>query len=380
MSSSLFEAEWGQVLSDAAEHGVTGILYRRLKAADPAHRPPASAWQELRHAAHQIAAKNLSFAHELATILRACRAAGLDCIPLRGLALAEQLGWDLTARPMNDLDLLVRREDLALAAETLTALGYREIDRRPGFARTFSYTLEFIRSGTGQPLVEPHWTIAYPPFADRVDMAKVWQRRRRGTVAGLDTSLLDPTDLLLHLCFHLIHKGEEAPLLWWYELHRLIRQQGASLDWPDIVLITHQTGQGLFLAEALNQLRQLFGSPVPPSVLALLTETGLAGRRAPACSGLEERLVRLLAGDDQVDGRESFAQLLTIKGLRPRLRFAFALLFPTSAFMRFHYGLSGRTQVAVWYVKRLLFLVREGAKGLARLIFPAGKSLPSSPS
>src|SRR5919108_84739 len=50
-----------------------------------------------------------------------------------------------TARPMGDFDLMVRKKDLRDVAATMRALGFREMDRRPGFAATYSNTLKFIK-------------------------------------------------------------------------------------------------------------------------------------------------------------------------------------------------------------------------------------------
>lgn len=364
MRPVLNDEEWGRILSDADGHGLTSILYQRLKQVDQAHRPPASQWLELRNSAHRTAVMNLSFLHEFTTILHACQARGLDCIPLRGLAVAEQFNGDLTARPMHDLDFLVHRKALSLMTETLTALGYQEIDRRPGFARTFSYTLEFIKTGNGWPLVEPHWTIAYPPFADRVDMDAVWARAVPGRVVGVDTLLLSRSDLLLHLCFHLIHKGEQAPLLWWYELDLVIRQEPDTLDWTQVLHMARQTGQGELLAWLLDEVRALFDSPIPAPIIARLK----APSESVSRNFLHRRLPPLLRGDSDVDGRESLAHLLTMKGFRAKWRYAYGILFPSSEFMRVHYGLSGRHWLGFRYTARLLRFLWEGGKGLVGLV------------
>jgi len=370
------DGEWDVVLSDAAEQSLTPLLYHWLTSAPSSHQPPGPYMEEMKTAVSGITAQNLFLAQELAQILTSFQQNGLDCIPLRGLALTEQLHGSISARSMGDLDLLVRREALSEVATVLGSLGFLEIDRRPGFARTFSYTLEFVKETHGTILVEPHWSIAYPPFAERVDMAQIWKRCHRGIVAGVATWLLSSTDLLLHLSFHLIHKGNKAPLLWFYELHRLLQQKTAEMDWPQITLIAHQTGQSLFLAEVLCNLRHLFNSPIPSPVLSQLMAKHSHSLHVHSITPLERRLARFLTSDSLVDGRESFAQLFAIRGFRLKIRFALALLFPSLAFMRFHYGLSGRGHLALSYAVRLLFLACEGCKGLVSLFTSGRKPLP----
>jgi len=376
MASPADSAAWERIISDAADHNLTLTLYRWLNESGMSSELPPALLDRLKASAASLVARNLVLAQELAAVLQAFRQQDVPCIPIRGLALAEELYGDISARPMGDLDLLVRREALSEVAAVLEGLGFREIDRRPGFARTFSYTLEFVKDSHGTVLVEPHWSIAYPPFVERVDMDQIWKRCHRGTVAGVATWLLSSTDLLLHLSFHLIHKGNKAPLLWFYELHRLLQQKTAEMDWPQITLIAHQTGQSLFLVEVLRDLRHLFNSPIPPSVLSQLTAKHSHSLCVHGIAPLERRLARFLTSDSLVDGRESFAQLFAIRGFRLKIRFVLALLFPSLAFMRFHYGLSGRGHLALSYAARLLFLAREGCKGLVSLFTSGRKPLP----
>ncbi|TAJ07056.1 MAG: hypothetical protein EPO61_13835 [Nitrospirae bacterium] len=356
-------AQWESLIEDAEAEGLTQLLSGWLHALPERRRTFAAAVELIRPILVKIAAQNLVLAEELSSLLRRFQDHRLPCIPIRGPALAEQLYGDVTARAMGDLDLLVPRDRLPEIAGLLTDAGYREIDRRPGFARTFSYTLEFVKKRHGWIYVEPHWTIAYPPVADRIDMDSVWQRAVPGHVAGVNTLLLNRTDLLLHLCFHLLHKREQAPLLWWRELALLIRQEPAAIDWAQVLRMAKQTGQGELLAETLGQVRALFRSPVPEPVLAQLAVQPEQTSR----NFLRRRLAPLLRGDSCVDGRESLAQLLVLKGFPAKWRYACGILFPSSEFMRAHYGLTGRPWLGYHYAARLLHLLWEGGKGLAEL-------------
>lgn len=343
---------WQAIIRDADRHGVAPILYRWLNDSGRALTLPSSALDALKARVFRLAARNLVLAQEAASILRAFESKQLICAPVRGMALAELLYGEVASRPMGDLDFLVRKEDLQVVAVTLRTLGFREMDRRPGFARTYSYTLKFVKERHGWVIAEPHWTLAYPPFTDRIDMDAVWERCGRGRVLGMETWLLSREDLVLHLCLHLIHRGESAPLLWFYELDRLIRQADGMLDWSLIVHTAKGAGQALFLSEVLCGVRSLLETPIPEKVFSQVG--GLA----------ENRVVRLLAGDAQADGRESLALFVSMKGLSAKLRYALALLFPSPEFMRLHYGLSSRSQLGFCYLRRTAYLVWEGCKGV----------------
>ncbi|MDE3224256.1 MAG: nucleotidyltransferase family protein [Nitrospirota bacterium] len=363
-------AQWDSLIEAAEQHNLLPALSHWLTGLEERERTHALVLKRMKPLLAGIAVQNLMLTEELALILRRLHQRQIPCMPIRGPALAEQLYGDVTARAMGDLDLLVQRERLSDVAQTLAELDYREIDRRPGFARTYSYTLEFVKTRHGSIYVEPHWTIAYPPFADLVDMDGVWQRARPSKVVGVDTLALSRTDLLLHLCFHLIHKGEQAPLLWSYELDRLIRQDPDAIDWPHIVHTARQTGQGELLANILSEVHALFDSPIPGAVVAQLTAWPEARQDGPPRGFWHRRFTPLLLGESGVDGRESLAQLLAMKGLGAKWRYVCGILFPSSDFMRTHYGLSecGHPWLGVRYVARLLSVLWEGSKGLVSLV------------
>ena len=154
------EMDWEGIAREAARHGLTPLLSRELKRTGMARRLPAGLAARLEEELVGLAARNMLLASELRSILRAFEERQVPCAPLRGLALAERLYDDITARPMGDLDLLVRKEDLSEATAIFRDLGYREVDRRPGFAQAFGNTLEFYKDRHGWIVAEPHWTIA----------------------------------------------------------------------------------------------------------------------------------------------------------------------------------------------------------------------------
>jgi putative nucleotidyltransferase-like protein len=350
---ALDDPAWDTIFCDATRHGLIPLLHRTA-------RLPPSVRNRLKAAVAQMAARNLVFADELLAILRACHARSIACVPLRGLALAERLYGENSIRPTGDIDLLVRWEDIPVVTGILTGLGYVGMEHRPGFASSFSYTLEFVKDRHGWVVVEPHWTLAYPPFAKSLDMEQVWTRCRKGHVAGLGTLLLGDEDLLAHQCFHVLHHGEKAPLLWWYELDLLIRQTGTSLDWSAVAGIVKRAGQAFFVTEVLETLRGQFQTPIPPSALA-----NLAVRTSVSL------MMRLMVHAPYLDGREEFSQLVFMRGIHAKARYALGLLFPTPAYMIRRYGVNTRIKLATAYVTRLFHLGWEGLRWMYALLSAA---------
>jgi Uncharacterised nucleotidyltransferase len=329
-------------------------LWFRHRRAGTAPAVPDDVRERLRDASVGITARALALASELAAILRALAAAGVACAPLRGVALAERVWDDACARPAGDIDLLVRRADLDAVEAMLHALGYRGVDRRHGFAREFSYTLELVRDAHGGVVVEPHWTLAYPPFADAVDMDRVWARCRPGRVAGEPALLLPPEALLLNLCLHVVHKAPDVPLLWLTDIDRLVRRE--AIDWDELVVLARGAQVGGQVAAVLSLVTSLLRTPLPAHVGEAL------GGANPAA------LDRLLVKGADVDGRESLALLFALAGIRRRARYAASLLFPSPAFMTMEYGVTGPGPLACAYGRRVRHFVWAGVRGTARLL------------
>jgi hypothetical protein len=300
-----------------------------------------------------ITARNLALAGELRSLLRVFRDQALRCVPLRGLALAERLYGYIPPRPMGDIDLLVQKEDLPRVQTLLRSLGFSEMDRRSGFALAFSYTLKFFVERSVMIVVEPHWTIAYPPFADRLNMEAVWNRCVPARVLGEETLSLGSEDLLVHLCLHLAHR-DDAPLLWLYELDRYLRQE--AIRWDLIVSVSREVGIERMVGRALNKAVTGLGSPVPADVLESLCRPGFS-------PPLAQRLVEC----SDVDGVESLAYFFALKGLGARFRYARALLLPQPNFMMLQYGLTHRRQLAATYVRRFCWFSWQAIRGLVHL-------------
>ena len=346
--------EWERIFREASEHS----LLHRLRRVEGM---PAALSAHFRAHCLEISARNLALAGELRTLLRAFASDRLECAPLRGLALTEILYSGPVPRPSGDIDLVVRREDLPEVRAMLDRLGFWEMDRRPGFAETFSYTLKFVRESSFTVIVEPHWTIAYPPFVDRIDMREVWERMVPAVVAGEPTLSLAAEDLLLHLTLHYNHR-DDPPLLWLWELDRFVRRQAGALRWEQLLALARRAGVGEFVHRSLGTAVASFETPVPGEVLgALDASRGRDAALPPA---------RRLAQDFEFNEREGLALLLSLDGLALKWLYVRGLLFPSPTFMMAQYGLRHRGQLVAAYVRRFFRLTWDGVRGLARIVLP----------
>ena len=350
---------WKTIIEEAIAQRIAAILFRWLNNFNHQHLIPIHLLNLLKQQMVRQAAWNLLLTKELGRILAACQQRGIACIPIRGPVFAAQLYGDGSMRQMDDLDLFVHREDLSAIKEIFDQLGYAQHEQRTGFLEAFSYSLEFIHPQHGV-MIEPHWTLVYPPFVATAGMEPVWARTVRQRWMDMDTWTLSQADLALHLCLHLLHKGEHTPLLWYYELDMMIRQTRFPLDWTVFVHQAQAMGQAGLIADVLATLMQHFRSTIPDSILSRLLHPS---RPSPSIPPYPMR-DRMLA-QSSLKGREEFALLCSLQGLRPKIQYAYALLFPSPQYMAQRYGLSSPMGLISSYINRACHLFWEGGKWAA---------------
>ena len=347
---------WPAILDDSRCHGLVPLLCRAIESRSDWKVPTETA-TELRRATAGIAAKNLLLADELRQVLLAAQKGGLDCIPLRGVALGSQLYGSVAARPTGDIDLFVRRNQLGEIRELFSELGYCEAEARSGFALEFYYALELFKERHGTVIAEPRWTLAYPPHTDRLTLESVRPRCTKTEIVGVPAVSLSCEDLIVHLCLHLLHHHRGAPFLWIYELDRLMRS--ADVNWSVLISVVQQARLQALVAASIRRVRAHLETPIPGGVLSELG-TGL-----PLS---ERKLVNLLTTTSPLKGREKLATLIQPGPLGRKVRYVVSFVLPSPSFIRTQYGLSGWWQVALTYVWRIGYLTWHAVSGIARLI------------
>ena len=142
---------------------------------------------------YAVAARNILLYADLARALRALSDAGAPVIVLKGAALASTVYPSIAHRPMGDVDLLVRPQDLERARRTLEAAGYRFVpepeERFKPFDTQFTGEMAF-RQEMGQMSVpiDLHWEIVVAEWYRRTTALKVealWERIMQQRIAQL---------------------------------------------------------------------------------------------------------------------------------------------------------------------------------------------------
>lgn len=282
---------WRRTLEMAASNRVVGTA-ARLALSEPVapllDEAVRARWTGLRDATARRAGSALE---ELLRIVEALGHRGIAPLLYKGLdfdALCYPTG---VRRSFNDVDLVVRPEEVPAAAEALFALGYEQPPGAPSldyFRRFHLHAILLDRERRRLPC-ELHWALESPHAGKDDPLPRIFERARPDLrFAGALRP--DPIDALILMAGHLAkHLGLSA----WLptreaRLAAVIEEDG--LVWPlDVVLWMHALGASVDAAGIERRVRELAAEEAIATALRLAVD--LAPSRLPAWAAAQgERL------------------------------------------------------------------------------------------
>ena len=268
----LSESDWTEVVDLAAWHGVLPLLYERLTTGAGPQAVPERVLQRLRDGFLMNGAKNALLFKDLAHVLRALEQANIPVIVLKGAHLAASVHSHIAVRTMNDIDLLVGRNDLAKAVSRLGDLGYFAKTRVTDIATLCETTRHWPRMFRPPPApgIEIHWALTQPSEFSNINPAGFWERSRPTTIAGVGARILSPEDLLLHLCLHTASDGSGPfrlglrPLC---DIAAVVHCWQEQINWQELQsrAVQWQADRCVYLA--LWLAKELLAAAIPDSAL-----------------------------------------------------------------------------------------------------------------
>ena len=285
------DADWEEILQQSARHGITPLLYHRLRTVHPDLPIPPDVMGRLRQAYLENAARNLRLYHNLSSVLRTLRRDRIRVIVLKGAHLAELVYGHPALRCMGDLDLLVQTDDLMKVDALLLEMGCTPTVENRIVGKDNN---EFVYVMPKRDVsLEVHWSILAPMFPFAIDTAGQWERSRPAVIAGVDAAVLGPEDLLLHLCLHAgCTHGFEPGLKLFCDIGEILQHYGEGIDWGLVQRRTREWGIGHCVYLTLKLARELLGVTLPAGLMEALKP-----------NDFDERFVAL--AKDQIFSRRS---------------------------------------------------------------------------
>jgi len=258
--------DWERLLKLALRHGVLPLLSQQLNATC-ADLLPADVSARLHDLFYANAARNQRLTAELCRLLELFAAHAVKAIPYKGPVLALQAYGDLALRQFNDLDVLIRREDVPRVVALLRAEGYRQqwqLTRAQEAAYLRTDCERLFTHEQARIFLDVHWAFVRSYFPVKLAPEAFWARTETLALDGTTVASFAPEDLLVILC---VHAGKDlwARLVWVCDVAELIRAC-PQLDWSRVTQTATTAGVRRMLNLGLLLAHQLLNIELPADI------------------------------------------------------------------------------------------------------------------
>ncbi|MFZ0961737.1 MAG: nucleotidyltransferase family protein [Terriglobia bacterium] len=309
---------WAVLLERARAHGLIPLVYHRLRALEFRGVPPPVR-RELTDTFGINAIRNVLLTQELAQVLAKLAAAGVQVIPLKGIALAESLYDDAALRACADLDILVHPKYFAESLVILQSCGYEARCGEPAFVHLLA------RYGKDCAMMRQDARLAYPvqvhcgliwggPLEQGL-LDEIWSEASSRPFHAAPAYAMSPEWEFLYLAVHAARHGL-FPFKWLVDLDWLLLR--GALDCEKVQQKARRLGWEKVVQSCLAACTALLETPVP-------------GPFARAATPPPVRSHASGPGPLEIP-RETLFAVRLLPAFSPRLRFlAIRLFVPTPA-------------------------------------------------
>ncbi len=220
-----------------------------------------------------------------AAVVETFEEAGFETLVLKGVGIAPLAYPDPGTRPVSDLDVLVRVDDLAALEELVARHGgyrtYGAVD--PVLRARYRHAATARIAGHD---VDLHWRLLVDRFDGRPD-AGLFDRSLDIPLGPGRALTLGVEDHIVHAIAHGIRRNSLAPVRWIVDVARLV--EGHAVDWAVIeeqAALRHVEG---VVSRALDFVGRRYQVPVPDATVEALRRAGGTRGRADVWSRSPKR-------------------------------------------------------------------------------------------
>lgn len=274
--------DFPRLIELAARHRLTGFLNRAFR---EHHELVAEQYRtELRNRTIWQSMRNLGMVGELIRILSRFAKENIPVAPYKGPVLTERLYGSVAMRPMQDLDILIRRSDLPRIEAALLSLDYEPTQTLSRFGKWYkdrtAHHAAWRRKSDGL-LVELHWGVVRNTMAFKPDITGLIGRAAEESWRGLNLRRIPDEEMFIFLCVH--GTGHRWMALEWLAMVGHFCSQTPALDWARLCDYAEVTGVRRELDLSLILLVELLATPVPRWIFEKAKENRAANLLARRC-------------------------------------------------------------------------------------------------
>lgn len=213
-----------------------------------------------------IAGYNLVALDKTIDLIKRMHEHKIQIMVLKGIALIENVYRDISQRKMEDVDILIKPENLDKAREIFAKEGYILLGTNQ--ANSEVYSLE-------EPVriyLDLHWRLVNQnsPSQKYVywpDENLIWQRAVNITLGQQAVLTMCLEDLLVYLCFHAL-KERFLHKKWLEDINLIINSNKGEIDWEKFLDIARDSGTDKLCCFIMEYQKKEYAVDIPGSVLS----------------------------------------------------------------------------------------------------------------
>ena len=363
----LSPSDWESLVVLALRLNVGGVFYREIKSRNiPTELIPVDVRNRLRDAYRNYATWNTSLFFSASKVLKSLADNRLPVIALKGLSLAKNIYGDIALRPMSDIDLLVKKEDLVRASRILLTLGYeQDFPAWENALKIFHHLPPFTNKNGA--MIELHWNIVTPDNPIKVDLDGLWERACLIIINNVEVLAFSPEDLFLHLCIHAcVHLPIGLSLIHLCDIAGLIKTSADKIDWPVVIERAARWGGQNCVYLMLLLVRELLGVAPPDKIMSEIKPDDY---RSVFLDEVLEQIFDLSPLSQLMRTRiGSLLKIKKAKGMKGKVLALFKKAFPSREYLTRQYSVSvSSPKIYLCYLYRLGRLIAAYAIVFLRL-------------
>lgn len=308
--------DWARIVAIAETERATPVLWRVLGRADGSLVPAVVA-DRLRGSAMVYDFRMRRLESRLAQTVAVLRDRGIPVLLLKGAALAVSEFGGFTERPMSDIDLLVRRDDVGRARQAIIDSGWPETTD-PRLLDLLKDEHHLPPFGDPEPTglrVELHRAFLPVDHPFAFDEDDLWRGASSAEAAFAGALIASREHLLFHAALHFSWSHTMRFGAWRTFRDASALTSHAEFDWDLLLDLAARTKAGTSCYWTLLLAKRMSGVRVPPSVIERLSPP----TPEPVMRALERHLVAgIAAGEGPQCPSSRLEHLLWRAALRPR--------------------------------------------------------------
>ena len=367
--NGISDEKWVELFEFARHQGVKILLYDLLQ--KNKIEIPRNLSVKMKQICYSACAEDEKRKKQIKDIIRLFNDNEIEHILLKGSALINTVYEDSICRSMCDIDILVNDADSHKAYGMLTQYGYgsgigsaEEVEKfKAGFNQHYPQLKK-----TGFLPFELHTRIS---DTFNVNLEGIWSRSRILNMGNLETRVMCPEDLIMHIAFHnfLQHGAMGAGLIGLYDICLVIRS--TKIDWSVLKRLTrkgeYDNSKCLYLA--LYLVKKLLKENINEEFL-----TSIRPETFP--EGLIETVMGFLFSDSSDMDNNSFKLGLKMYDVRNNgSTFVKELFFSPQEMALYGWKVYGKgdmtfRNLSILYTRRTLTLVNRYGSAFFKQLIP----------